>query len=707
MNRERTGTFGRRAGAGPIWVCGWLLLAPMTLRANPLPAQLLAGPQQGPVEASADQLDYDKQTGIIEGRGNVVIRQGSDELRADYVRYDTQTGAARATGAVTLKRADGVMTGESLDYNFKTGAGKAERLTLDAKPFRVVETKQVSRQADSRYLLEDATITTCTNAYPHCHYTVRVRELELAPNDYFEAHSAVWRFGAVPVMYFPYWFRDFGNHYGLKVTPGYDSKMGAFLLNSYRYDVAPDLRAVTHLDYRTRRGVALGESLIWNPTHAPGDLSLYYAGDQEPMSSDDPATKPEIDSQRYRIRLREQATLSPRDSVLVSASYLSDTDMLEDFFEDEYRQASEPDNHIVYTHRGDGYSAGLLLRKRLNDFYTTVERLPEASLAVMRQEIGDSTVFYDAQNSAGVLQKRWSEYEQPNTDYSAFRFDTLHMFYRPTRYWGFLNMVPRAGYRGTYYSESLRTVGAPTIFLQTNVVYSADGQSNTVVHTITNTVAADAGAVFRSRPELGIESSFKAFCTWEDAGCQYRHIVEPRINYTYAPRPNVRPSALYQFDTVDLLDGQNEILIGVRNKIQEKYGQSVDDLVDVDVYTVYRIERYDGGDALEHAYFRADLRPWDWLWIECDGIWSLSRSVLDTLNTRLTLKGGQTANLSFEHRLKEAESSLLNGNLELLPGRPWSCDVYARYELEDGRLEETGGYVQRNLDCLAIRWAPT
>ena len=66
---------------------------------------------------------------------------------------------------------------------------------------------------------------------------------------------------------------------------------------------------------------------------------------------------------------------------------ISDPDVLEDFFDQEFRYGAQPDNRISLTHRGDDYTATLLGAVRLNDFFDAVERLPDASF-----DVGDVSV---------------------------------------------------------------------------------------------------------------------------------------------------------------------------------------------------------------------------------------------------------------------------------------------------------------------------
>lgn len=75
---------------------------------------------------------------------------------------------------------------------------------------------------------------------------------------------------------------------------------------------------------------------------------------------------------------------------------------------------------------------------------------------------------------------------------------------------------------------------------------------------------------------------------------------------------------------------------------------------------------------------------------------------MEQMNTRLTYAGGDLR-LAVEHRYRDQQSSLLIGSVEMFPKGPWTYSAHARHEFEDSRLEEVGGYVQRNLDCMSVR----
>jgi lipopolysaccharide assembly outer membrane protein LptD (OstA) len=709
--RARNVSFTAAAGRAAVLLLGWWLCAGgpgCRAVAQDAPADTAA--VEGGIDAWGEQLNYDRAAGVITATGRAVVRRGNVELRADYVRVNVITEEAYAAGNVVLRRGEEVWRGRQLEYNFKTQQGVAEGVSGVAEPFRLLETPRAERIGANTFRVLDGKVTTCTNAYPHCHFHVRAREVTIVPGEYVKGRGARWYFGSVPVMYLPYWKRRFNADDGWRFRPGYSSRWGAFLLSSYGYPLSSNLSARTHVDYRTKRGAAVGQDVKWKDRGGRwyGDVSLYYADDREPLEDyEDPLTS-DIDPERYRILLRHQAALSPRDSFIGQAQWLSDRDMREDFFEREYRQNRQPENFLSYMHRQDRWTAGVLLRARLNDFYTEVNRLPEVSLDLLRQPLGSSGVYYESQSAAAFLEKVFAD--DAAGDYGSVRLDSEHRVFYPVKCFGFLNLVPRAGVRGTYYSETPRVERSVTVreYAVTNLVAGETGDPVPVVtfrretNTLENVV--DDGAAFRDQFELGLETSFKAFKTWQTAaGDPRRHIVEPYANYYFYSEPSELPSDLYSFDETDALTELHGVRFGVRNKLQCKRGGRPFDLLDVDVYTRYRFEYPEDQEAMDRVFMDAELRPFDWLSIDVDGILDLEASTLEQFNTQVRLRPGERWRTSLEHRYADARSNLFNYDVTYLPNRDWAFNLFGRYEFEESRMEEQGGYVQRNLDCLSLR----
>ena len=397
--------------------------------------------------------------------------------------------------------------------------------------------------------------------------------------------------------------------------------------------------------------------------------------------------------------MRQYNKIADADYLRLKANYLSDENLLEDFFEEESRQGKSPENYFVYTHRGVGYSADLLLQTRLNDFFDTVERIPQFSFDVMRQEIGETFLFYESKSSAAFLRREFAESADQNNNYSAFRLDSWHMIYRPSRHFGFLNFIPRGGIRETYFSKTRKIEYYQGIIQMTN----EQGVVTNIV--VDKERYIDAGSALRSLPELGCELSYKAFSTWGEPDFPMRHVIQPYLDYTIIPEPSVKKEELYQFDSIDKIDQTHEVKIGMRNKYQTKIDDKASDFADINTYTIYKIHREEGEDAISHFYYDAEFDPLESVKIRSDGIYSLQNSEFEKLNAELQYESEQMITLHVEYRYLNLKkiSRLLSTDLTFFEEQPWSFNIFGRYEFEDSHMEEQGGYIQRNYDCLSVR----
>lgn len=661
------------------------------------------------IDIKADSLDYNKAKGIAEAKGNVLISRGDQTLSAEYVILDVVKEVADAYGEVVLKRGDTEWRGPRLRYDFKNRVGDAAGMSYDTPPFKV--TAESAQLGDGNtYILRRAWVTTCSNEMEHAHYKVYAGTVVITPEKDITGKNTVFYMGVVPVFYFPWWYKSLTEDTGWRIRLGYSSKVGAYALTSYRYPISSDVKGETHFDYRTKRGVGLGQDFLWsNKESYDGMISFYYINDQKPLDRDDDPETCGIEKERYRIKLRHQASLTDRDSLYMQAAYLSDTDILEDFFGHEYRQSRQPDNYAAWSHRGDGYYMDVLARARINDFYQQVNRLPEASFNVIRQVIGDTDLYYESKTTLSNLEKVW-EKGSGNQDYSTFRADSSHMILYPVKTFGFLNLIPRAGYRATYYSVS-RKEEVSTEVVQTTVtneVIAPSGVTNFTMSYLTSTnektALIDGDAELRSRMEFGMEASFKAFKTWGFGETARRHVVEPYANLTLVPEPNVLPDQLYQFDDVDKLKEDYSILLGVRNKYQRKKGDMPFDLIDLDIYSVIKLKTEDGESAFSSINFNGRLQPTERLLFVFDGVYDVDESVLASLNSRVEYSRPLWWTIGCDLIHRREKSTLLSSDVTFLPNRSWCFNLFTRYEFEDSVLEEQGGYIQRNLDCMSLRF---
>lgn len=664
------------------------------------------------IDVQADDLSYDAQRNLLIGRGNVRVALGADSLRSDYAEVDTEEGEVYARGNILIQYQGNVWRGDEVTYNFKTAQGDFGSFTASLPPFHV--TAADSRRVSENVMeMKQVLLTTCDpEGYPE--YSVRASSATLEGERILRAKNLRLQIGPVPFFWFPYLRADLKGWSNVEITPGYSSDMGAFVLGGYKYSINDYLSTYTHLDYRYKRGVGVGEDLMWkdpNQGRYEGKVGVYYTHDKNPWHDDDQRLKrePLIDESRYWIHVDGRQSLTDRDYILAELNYVSDPWMLHDFFDDEYQENVQPENRFTLMHRGDRYTAGLSLNMRLNDFYENVDRLPEVFLNVNRQQILDTPFYYEGENTLSYLNRVFPEdegftspFSSTREDYDVFRLDTYHMFYWPTRHFGFLNVMPRAGYRGTYYSKQMDSQ------VVTNMVPVTDEEGNSSVTSEVETLYSDGSAVWRSLPELGVESSFKGFKELyrgptgieEDVGL--RHVFEPYADYTLRFDPNVDADELWQFDSIDQLGKRHDVMVGIRNKLQTRRYRSIHDLIYLDVFTTLLLEPEDDEDVFSEFGFKAEVRPFSWLSWDFDGVVDVDDGSLRTFNTQMQLRNSDYYQASLDYRYSDDIRNQIAVDGTLFPNQPWSFRVYARYDIENSNLEEHSYYIVRRTKCLGL-----
>lgn len=514
-------------------------------------------------------------------------------------------------------------TGGSLVVNRKTGETVA---TGDIKATSGVYsffTDSFTRSAQGVYDLgENAMFTTCTNSVDDLHW--KVSGHIVYDTDTSVTGSNLWLyFEDIPVFWLPWFYYPLNTNYGFRFLPGYTKRWGAYFLSAYVYDIHEEcgsspigLGGSTYFNLRKENGLELGQTIRWRlGESSKGKIKAFYAWDEDYDRYDRHWNNShrynysnwgsEVDKERYRVLFEHRSDFTERDVLNVHAQYLSDSHYMRDFFRDDDRRESIPANEAWYEHRENTWAAGALLSGPVNEFYGGVAKLPEVWMSFEPQPIFDLPVNYESQTRAGYLNRQYAQYGSKDpmfrydpyigitgrgADYQAFRADSAHRITLPLMMNDVISIVPRAGYRATWWSDSGDRAKAWTS-------------------------AAD-DAMYRGIAEIGATFSARAH-TWLDNGWQ--HIFEPYADYSFqdAHFGSNDSNRHYVFDnydnSVDWLDqfgfegrglpySWHGIRPGVRNylRIQEENGLTREFLA-TDLYAAVPFcdESYQGtGDAL-------------------------------------------------------------------------------------------------------------
>lgn len=695
---------------------------------NKLHAILLATACAGAAQAQFLQSFMPPEKSDVQNVGNI-------KIEAKHLSANRQTGVLVATGNVVAV----------------------------AAPYRL-HTDAAQRAADGHYAFAPGTMmTTCSNDVDHLHWRL-TGEFHYLENQAAVVRDAWVTLFDVPVLWVPYWFYPLNTNYGLRVMPGYTSKWGGYLLTGYVYDIwnegkgeGPSLGGSTYADFRTRNGVALGQTIRWNlADYGKGKFKVYHAWDIDYDRYEDHWGDhkrnyrnwgSDVDRERYGLKLEHYADITERDTLRAQATYYSDSWFRRDFYRNEERGESIPINEVSYEHRELSWASGVSASGPLNDFYGGVARLPEGWISVSPQPIWDLPVNYESQTRAGYLNRNYAEYRGASedmfryvpyigpdgraADYQAFRADTSHRITAPFKLWDVLAVAPRATYHGTFWSDS----GSRAAL--------AEGRSK-----------ASGDDIYRNIAEFGLTASARGSAWLSDA---WRHTVEPYLDYSYqvVDTTSTRKRRAYVFDGYDgatewldqfgfegrgLPYNWHGVRPGIRNIFQRTDEHGVPRTVfDADLYAAVPFASYsrytrgswmngyakDGDDP--HYSHRDDIVPGLRLrYAPTKRVTFLARSEYDARNDKaaysdLFMRHRITDNFSWhlgyigrDHRTWEYVPSIYDrfnwakSSIARIGFEHGICDwlawgPYLRYDCRHGEVDEIGAWVDFMTDCLALR----
>lgn len=500
-----------------------------------------------------------------------------------------------------------------------TKAAVASGHVVAVKAPYTLRSDHLEKTADGRFLFADPTYaTTCTNAVGHTHWNV-TGELEFNTHDSVILRNAWLTLYEIPIFWLPYLYYPLDTACGFSWMPGYTGRWGAYLLTKTSYHIAGDpycgegtywLKGATRFDLRYKNGVALGEDFKWNlGSFGSGAFNAYYAADEE---ADDQYGSgaiadwnsnhwgSDVGKDRYLFSVRHQWEATERDVVRLRGTYLSDSFFLTDFqrksfFNQKSQWLAQSNSGVFWEHLEDAFSFGVEASGRLNKFYAMTGRLPEVYLDVNPMPLFGLPVNYESANRLGYLTRDYAEYgigtrsvfgtnPGPWAEYDSVRFDTYHRLTAPFRAADDLvAVVPRVGYRGTYWRETGLT--------------ELSGRRPTT----------DMGEAFRSIGELGVTFAARG-TAWVSDG--WRHLMEPYLDVLAQEAwynglgGGARP---YVFDSLDASSTWEDQFAGrARNLPYSYYGitpgwrnvwsaadekGNLRDVLDLDVYVAAQFNR--------------------------------------------------------------------------------------------------------------------
>ncbi|MCQ2379400.1 MAG: hypothetical protein MJ025_00525 [Victivallaceae bacterium] len=525
--------------------------------------------------------------------------------------------------------------------NITTGYFRMDDFTMRSNTV-VCRAKSAERLPSGKIILKDGEISSCNYlADDNAHYSVAGATITLTPHksdlpgvsgiddergDYavFMANGCVKIYG-VPLLWLPLFYKPRDENPGLvSVMVGKRNSWEYFVSLSrlFKFEGYPGVRLKLRGDYYNMRGFGYGGHGSIALENSRTDFFAYAISDMRPnLGIDYRQYRFRIPHDRYDFRISNITHLTPRLDFRAAFEYASDPYVTHDFFNYRYSNNREPATFIALEQQFDHFSASIYYRPRVNNFYNTVEKVPEVRLDIHRQELFHTNIYYQGTTTAAYNQMRWLKFDLTHkeyyhrkhkpydpildskdlelSNYQAFKMDTTHFLYYPIRTKWF-TLTPRAGLKFLVYSHSSKNDVSNS---DVNAILAASQYTNTEP-ILLNQYDNQGGAQLRLIGELGFELSTKIHNTWQGVRNKFmgidglRHIIKPYINYTYLDvLTGCGIDNLYYFDDVDRIERQHFIRFGLENRLQTRDGGSIREILSMENFIDVHFERGPGVQA--------------------------------------------------------------------------------------------------------------
>ncbi|PYL18345.1 MAG: hypothetical protein DME30_03670 [Verrucomicrobia bacterium] len=639
-----------------------------------------------PVEiTSTGETTY--ENGVATARDNVAIHIGDTDIYGDFAQYNSRTHEVSVEGHVRIYRDVNVYVAERGVYNIDTKQIRTSNVRTDYHPYFLTG-QNVTETSANVYRVEDATFTTDDSPHPDFH--LRARTVRVYENDHVVFQNVTLYIGRVPVFWWPYMYQSLTDAFSFSISPADLSSWGPSLLTQVTFPITEDIKGRIRLDYRGRRGVAIGfESDVDYGKDNSSNLKLktYYLNDQNPDINPTALKRGDVPTDRYRLSLEDRTEFTSDIYGIVDVTKLSDPFLMQDFYQSEFRVNPVPDNVIALTKTAPFYTLTAITRFQANDFFEQTERLPEVVLDIKRHALFGGT---------------------------------FHQLLYPNTYFGWLSIVPRAGFRATYYDKT-RDLGN-TLFaniddpLIPNFIPEDPTPTNPVIN---------AGSGVRTVVDAGVEASFKLSRSWDNVSDRtfgldgLLHVMQPYSNFSYVHENGINPAAVLEFDrfepstqlrpidfpqftTIDSIASWTIWRNGIRNRLETRRDDLTVTWLELDTFFDVNFDNPYDRRSYSNFFNKLRLTPLPWASLSIDSQIPAFSSGFTEVNTTISVQPIANLQLSAGHRYLNDNPFFEHSSLFVAGGYyrisdNWAFGFQEQYEGTVGIFQEQRYAIYRDL----------
>ena len=675
-------------------------------------------PEGAPVEiTSTGQTTY--ESGLATARENVAIHVGDTDIYCDYAQYNSRTHEILVQGNVRIYRDVNLYILDRGVYNTETKQISATTVRTAQDPY-YVSGESITQVTENGYVVKNGTFT--THDAPVADFHIRARTIRVYEDDRVIFSNVTFYVGKVPIFWWPYVYQSLDQAFSFSISPAFLSSWGPSLLTQVTFPITDKVKGRVRLDYRGRRGPAIGfeaEIKYGKNDDNLARLKTYYIQDQNPLINRTSLPRGSVPTGRYRLGIEDRTMFTEDIYALVDITKLSDAFVMEDFYQSEFRVNPVPDNVVALTKTNPFFTLTGIARFQANQFFEQTERLPEIVLDIKRHAIFGGPVFYEGETGFADLRRQFAK-DSSFQNYGTARLDSFHQLLYPNTYFGWLSVVPRVGFRGTYY-EKTRDLGK-TVFPENPDPLVPDFLLPEP--TLTNPIKYGSDTL-RINFNSGAEASFKISRTWENVESRaigldgLLHVIQPFTNFSYVSSNRSEPASILQFDrfepstqlrpidfpqftTIDSIDRWTIWRAGVRNRLETRRDDQTFTWFELESFFDVNFDSPYDRSMYSNLFNNIRFRPLPWMSLDVGSQVPAFDKGFTEVNTFASFQPAASLQVTIGHRFLNENPFFAASSLIVVGGYyrlndNWAVGIQEQYEEKTDTLQQQRYAIYRDL----------
>ena len=450
------------------------------------------------------------------------------------------------------------------------------------------------------------------------------------------------------------------------------------------------------LDAWSKLGPAIGVESQYKRDDYYGEFLSYFMRDTNgkdtvPNATNTGTQSVEPPPDRGRATWRHRQYLPENWEMTIEASYISDKNFLDEFFQEENRTGKQQET-LAYLKRQERDEAFTFLAStRVEDFYTRTEYYPQIGYNITGHSFWDDHLTYLQDSELAVARYRPAEeFDLLNDSPSTLVADTIHEVDMPLKA-GPVNIVPFVEGRLSYFSDSM-----------------AGGSKGRLAAR-----EGARGATQLWRTYKDVENDF-----WDVHGLRHVNVFDASASVAQVSVPS---SDLWPFNPTEYgthevtgVDGTGIVELGWRQRFQTKRGppdnrQEID-WITADLEAFFYSNRDfpgitpDDRRNFNRIEFRADWRTTDMVTVWQHTTYNMDHGQLERIAIGADIV--HTPRLSYtigQRIIKRGESSITFLGFDYRFNDKWRLTLLEQYDWDQQKNGQTDLVLTRRLHCWLVR----